>query len=313
MSTAYVQAVATIRALEARLLNNQGLEQLAGTANFIAAVNEAKNKIYGVTVERMRHLQEALNVMDQEEAYLFNLTAKLVGNLQLAEMMSWNSRLADIKTIIKTTLVRREHDPEQLKTWPEFIKQAWVQAQKEYETSADLKIVDFIVDSRYLQELQGRLNQIHSPWIDKLSLLAVDFYNIKTWFRFKMNEIASKNATALFLSNGEIDRKLFDRCWDMPVDDFMSVLKYKPYLPELATVWQQVKQYGDWLSLDLFFTNYIIKTLQSAKLLYDGPEPVLAYLIVRLAELNNIRIILSGKFYNLSKESIMKRLSKAYV
>lgn len=312
MSTAYVQAVATIRALEARLLNDQGLEQLASTANFIAAVNEAKNKIYGVTTERMRHLQEALNVIDQEEAYLFDFTAKLGGNPQLAEMMSWNRCLVEIKTIVKTTLEHQGQAPEQLKTWPEFIKQAWGQAQKEYEVTADLKIVDFIVDARYLQELQERLTKIQSPGIIKISLLAVDFYNIKTWFRFKLNEIAPKNATVLFLNSGEIDRDILSRSLDLSVEDFMNVLKYKPYFPALAAAWQQVKQSGDWLALDLFFTNYIIKTMQSAKLLYDGPEPVLAYVLVRMAELNNIRVILSGKFYNLSKELITKRLSKAY-
>ncbi len=313
MSTVYVQAVATIRALEARLLNDQGLEQLVSAANFISAVNEAKSKIYGVTTERMRHLQEALTVIDQEEAYLFNFTAKLVGHPQLAEIMSWNGRLVEIKTIIKTTLEHKGQAPEQFKTWPEFIKQAWVQAQKEYEITADLKIVDFVVDGRYLQELQGRLTQIQSPWINKISLLAVDFYNIKTWFRFKLNEIAPKNTTALFLNSGEIDRDVLSRSLDLSEDDFMQVLKYKPYLPELATAWQQVKQSGDWLVLDSFFTNYIIKTMQSAKLLYDGPEPVLAYVLVRMAELNNIRMILSGKFYNLSKELITKRLSRSYV
>lgn len=313
MSTAYVQAVATIRALESRLLNDQGLEQLASTANFISAVNEAKNKIYGVPAEQRQHLPEILGTIDQEEEYLFACTAKLVFNPQLAEVISWYGRLTETKTSIKNTLTLVEQAPEQLKTWPEFIKQAWQQAHKEYVSDVDLKIVDFIVDTCYLQELHRVLIQIHSPWLDKLCLLAVDFYNLKTWLRFKMNEMSPKNTTALFLSGGEIDPKVFTRSWGMPVDDFMQVLKYKPYMPELAVAWQQVKQHGDWLVLDLFFTNYIIKTLHSAKLVSDGPEPVLAYLIVRLAELNNIRVILSGKFYNLPKESILKRLSKSYV
>lgn len=313
MSTAYVQAVATIRALEARLLNDQGLEQLASTANFISAVNEAKNKIYGVPTELMQHLPETLRTIDQEEEYLLAFTAKLVFNPPLDEVISWYGHLTEIKASIKNTLNLREQAPEQLKTWPEFIKQAWQQAHKEYATIVDLKIVDFIVDTCYLQELLRILIQLHSAWLDKLCLLVADFYNLKTWLRFKMNEMSPKNTTALFLNNGEIDRNVFGRSWDMPVDDFMQVLKYKPYMPELAASWQQVKQHGDWLALDLFFTNYIIKTLQSAKLVSDGPEPVLAYVIVRLAELNNIRITLSGKFYNLPKETIIKRLSRAYV
>ncbi|MBI5555097.1 MAG: V-type ATPase subunit [Elusimicrobia bacterium] len=313
MSTAYVQAVGTIRALEARLLNDQGLKQLASAANFISAVNEVKNKIYGVPTERMQHLPETLSTIDQEEEYLLIITAKLVFHPQLANIIFWYSHLTEIKSKIKNTLILQEQVPEQLKTWPEFIKQAWAQAQKEYAANVDLKIVDFVVDTCYLRELHGILAQIHSPWLDKLCLLAVDFYNIKTWLRFKMNEMPPKNDTALFLNGGGIDRKIFGRSWEMPVDDFIQALKFKPYMPELTTAWQQVKQHGNWLALDLFFTNYIIKILQSAKLLYDGPEPILAYLIIRIAELNNIRVILSGKFYNLSKELITKRLSRSYV
>jgi len=74
-------------------------------------VNEAKNKIYGVTAERMRHLQEALSVIDQEEAYLFNFTAKMVGNPQLAELMSCMGRLAEIKKLSKLLWTKRDRIP----------------------------------------------------------------------------------------------------------------------------------------------------------------------------------------------------------
>jgi vacuolar-type H+-ATPase subunit C/Vma6 len=313
MSTAYIQAVAAIRALEARLLNDQGLEQLASTANFISAVNETKNKIYGVPVERMQHLPETLNTIDQEEKYLFAFTVKLVFNPQLADMISWYGHLTEIKGIIKNTLNSREQAPKGIKTWPECIKQAWIQAQKEYAATRDLKIVDFIVDTYYLQTLHRVLIQIHSPWLNELCLLAVDFYNAKTWLRFKMNKMSPKQTTALFLGGGGIDRHTFLRSGDMSIDDFIQVIKYKPYAPGLTASWQQAKQTGDWLILDLFFTDYLIRFLRSAKLIYDGPEPVLAYLLVRLAELNNIKIILSGKFYNIPKDLITRRLSKAYV
>ena len=313
MSTAYVQAVANIRALEAKLLNSQTLEQMVNTANFNDALTEAKQKIYGVTADRIQNLQEALEVMSQEEKYLFAYTAKLVFDPELADLMSWYSRLTGIKEIIKNTLNSREQAPAGIKTWPEYIKQAWVQIQKGYADNADLKIVDFIVDAYYLQALQGVLLQIQSPWLNELCQLAADFYNIKTWLRFKINAIALKNPTTVFLSGGEIDRSIFLKAGDMAVDDFIQLLKFKPYTPELTASWNQAKQSREWQLLDLFFTNYLIRSLRATKLIYDGPEPVLAYLLVRLAELNNIKIILSGKFYNIPKELITSRLSKTYV
>ncbi|MDD5132072.1 MAG: V-type ATPase subunit [bacterium] len=313
MSTAYVQAVANIRALEAKLLNSQMLEQLANTANFNDALTEAKHRIYGVSADRIQTLQEALDMISQEEKYLFGYTAQLVFDHELSALMSWHSRLTRIKGIIKNTLHTREQAPAEIKAWPECIKQAWAQAQKEYTDNTDLKIVDFIVDAHYVQALQGVLLQLNSSWLNKVCLLAADFYNIKTWLRFKINTIILKDATALFLSGGEIERSLFLRSGDMAVDDFIQLLKYKPYAPELTVAWNQAKQNGDWQLLDLFFTNYLIRSLRATKLIYDGPEPVLAYLLVRLAELNNIKIILSGKFYNIPKELITGRLSKTYV
>jgi vacuolar-type H+-ATPase subunit C/Vma6 len=313
MSTAYVQAVAAIRALEAKLLNTQGLEQLSATAKFSDAVNEVKNRIYGVATDRMQQLPEALSIIDQEKEYLLAFVAKLVFNPQLAEMISWYSRLPGIKAVIKNSLSSHEQAPEKIKTWPEFIKRSWTMAQKEYERSADLKIVDLTVDACYLQELYTIVSEIHSPWLDQLCVFTIDFYNLKTWLRFKINNLVPKSAPVLFLSHGEIDRDLFFHSWDMPVDDFIQKLKYKPYAQELTAAWQQIKQHGDWLAMDVFFANYMIRSLQPAKLIYDGPEPVLAYLIVRLAELNNISIILSSKFYNLPKELITSRLSRSYV
>lgn len=313
MSTAYVQAVANIRALEAKLLNSQMLEQLANTANFSDALTEAKHRIYGVTAERVQNLQEALAIINQEEKYLFGYTAQLVFDPELAALMSWYSRLTGIKEIIKNTLNSREQAPAGIKTWPEGIKQAWSRAQKEYTDNTDLKIVDFIVDAYYLQALQRALLQLNSSWLNKVCLLVADFYNIKTWLRFKINAITLKDPAVLYLSGGEIDRSIFQRSGDMATDDFIQLLKYKPYAPELTAAWNQAKQGGDWQLLDLFFTNYLIRSLSTTKLIYDGPEPVLAYLLVRLAELNNIKIILSGKFYNIPKELITSRLSNPYV
>ncbi|MDD5492311.1 MAG: V-type ATPase subunit [bacterium] len=313
MSTAYVQAVANIRALEAKLLDSQTLEQMVNTANFNDALNEAKHRIYGVPADRIQNLQEALAIISQEEKYLFKYTAQLVFDPKLADLMSWYSRLTGIKEIIKNTLNSREQAPAGIKNWPECVKQAWTQAQKEFTDNPDLKIVDFIVDAYYLQALQGALLKLNSSWLNKVCLLIADFYNIKTWLRFKINTITIKDTTALFLSGGEIDRNLFLRSGDIAVEDFIQLLKYKPYAPELTATWNRAKQSGDWQLLDLFFTNYLIRSLRAAKLIYDGPEPVLSYLLVRLAELNNIKIILSGKFYNIPKELITSRLSKTYV
>ncbi len=313
MSTAYVQAVAKIRALESKLLNSQTLEQLANTANFGDALNEVKPRLYGVATERIQNLPEALDSINQEEKYLFACTAQLVNDPVLAELMAGYNRLTGIKEIIKNTLSSREQVPSVIKTWPEYIKEAWIMAQKQYSEAADLKIVDFIIDTYYWQALQEAFGQRRSFWLKDLCRLSVDFYNLKAWLRFKINAIAPKNITVLFLRGGEIDRTIFLKSMEMAADDFIQVLKYKPYAPELTAVWQQVKQNGEWQPLDLFFTNYLIKYLRATKLVYDGPEPVLAYLLVRLAELNNIKVILSGKFYNLPKELITRRLSKTYV
>ncbi len=313
MSTAYIQAVANIRALEAKLLNSHTLEQLVNTANFQAAVSEVKPRIYGVAADRIQNIQDALNIIKEEENYLFAATAKLIFDPQLFSLMPWYGRLTGIKEMIKNSLNTREQAPAGITTWPECLKQSWQLAQKEYAVTADLKIVDFIVDTYYLQALHGAFLAIHSSWLNELCLLAVDFYNIKTWLRFKINKISPKHITAVFLSGGEIDRSLFLRTGDMTADDFIQALKFKPYTPELTASWHQAKQNGDWQLMDLFFTNYLIRFLRAAKLIYDGPEPVLAYLLVRLAELNNIKVILSGKFYNLPKELITLRLSKTYV
>ncbi|MDD5260145.1 MAG: V-type ATPase subunit, partial [bacterium] len=240
-------------------------------------------------------------------------TAQLVYDPALAEIMSWYGRLIGIKKKIKNTLSAGEQIPVEIKTWPTYIKEAWVLAQKEYTNTTDLKIVDFIVDANYLQALQEVLLQRQSPWLNELCRLAADFYNIKTWLRFKINAVLPKNITALFLNGGEIDRALFLRSGDMTADDFIQLLKYKPYAPELTTSLQQAKQHGEWQLLDLFFANYLINFLRATKLIYDGPEPIVAYLLVRLLELNNIKVILSGKFYNLPKELITRRLSKTYV
>ncbi|MDD5756262.1 MAG: V-type ATPase subunit [bacterium] len=313
MSTAYVQAVASIRALEAKLLNSQALEQLANTANFNDALNEVKHRLYSREADRIQNLQEALELISQEEKNLFAYTAQLVYDPALAEIMSWYGRLIGIKKKIKNTLSAGEQIPVEIKTWPTYIKEAWVLAQKEYTNTTDLKIVDFIVDANYLQALQEVLLQRQSPWLNELCRLAADFYNIKTWLRFKINAVLPKNITALFLNGGEIDRALFLRSGDMTADDFIQLLKYKPYAPELTTSLQQAKQHGEWQLLDLFFANYLINFLRATKLIYDGPEPIVAYLLVRLLELNNIKVILSGKFYNLPKELITRRLSKTYV
>lgn len=315
MGTAYVHNVARIRALEARLLKKIDLEQLVNTATFPDSANGLKNKLNWATVEGVLSFPDMLAAFQKEEKMLFSFVAGSILDKELAVLISTYPSLTAFKNLFKHNLTRQDNKSEVPENLPDFLRQSWQQIIKLTAEVGwpDLKIVDLVVDAGYLKALKTAIEKLNSKLLFSFFQLLVDLFNIKTWLRFKLSEVNSIIFTHLFLEDGKISLDVFLQSRELSAQDFLNKLKYQPYYQELLKTWQEIKKDENWERLDVFFTDQQINSLRRTKLIYDGPEPIVAYLWVRLAEIQNLRIILYGKFYNLPKESIMEKLSVPYV
>jgi vacuolar-type H+-ATPase subunit C/Vma6 len=106
------------------------------------------------------------------------------------------------------------------------------------------------------------------------------------------------------ISHGLIPLSLYLKWYEAAAQDFLGELPSYGYsLRSLSPLAQVEKQAED----------YLIRFLKPAKYEGFGYEPVLGYFLGREREFKNLRIILFGKFYNLSNAAIRENIRELYV
>jgi len=66
-------------------------------------------------------------------------------------------------------------------------------------------------------------------------------------------------------------------------------------------------------ALERWFDDYLMDKLRPQRHIYEGVDPIAAYLIGRERELDDVRLILAAKTNHIASERIVERLRALYV
>lgn len=303
MSTVYVQHVARIRTLEAKLLRSQDWERIVNAATYEGALNEIKGRLYGVTLERNVLFDEAMALLAKEEQYLFSFCANIIPDNKMKRLLLLFPEITDRKKRCKEALLTGEASPLFVRD-DIFWQNAWREIRKAYAVVKDITVVDAIMEGLFVHEVHGVVVSSSSKWLLAMLKILVDFANLKMWLRLKDFSSTPAAFQWYFLPHGEIDRDVLRKSLGLDSDDFFQSLRFKRHYSGLLKVWQDMKKGGEFELLDDFFSREISRWVKETIRIYDGPEPILGYLLMRRMEISCLRALLSGKYYNLPKETL---------
>ena len=175
------------------------------------------------------------------------------------------------------------------------------------------------VESDNLIKIQKTCQNFSSEFLQDYLAHAIDMYNIKTFLRLYILKESEEQLRALLAEGGFVKKKEFLGLYVQDLSVFLhriefvhkrnQVLSYLSFLREPVA---RLQKENSFLWLEKAINDFLIDILKAAKFFTFGPEPVLAYYLAKVNEINLMRLIILAKLNNLSGDFVKERLNTVY-
>jgi V/A-type H+-transporting ATPase subunit C len=202
---------------------------------------------------------------------------------------------------------RQIFEEENYEPLPLYIRQAVEDAVLAYYQAKDVRQIDYAIDNAqilYKLEMSFKLNNI---FLQGLFRTQVDLTNIRTMFRLKFNESKDRN---VFLAGGYVETEKFRTGLDLAYDAIAALFFATPYYEIISSSIGYIEANKSFLRLEHLCEKHLLGYLKSTSQITAGPQPIIAYLMMKEAEIRMVRLILTAKNNGLDKRLILDRLGE---
>jgi V/A-type H+-transporting ATPase subunit C len=192
--------------------------------------------------------------------------------------------------------------------FPEYLQDGVEAAVLGYYENKDIRRIDYELDrvsALWRVKQAGRSNQ---PFFVSLIRLRIDLNNIRTMMRLKMAQ--REEDTSLFLPCGFVDVDVFKQGLDAGYENLTQLFFATPYVELLEEAIPYLRNEGSFLKLEKACEDYIKGFLKTTQSIAAGPQPVVAYFLMKEAEIRTVRMALTGKKNGLDSKLILDRLGE---
>lgn len=172
----------------------------------------------------------------------------------------------------------------------------------------DTAAIDTAVDRAMFAELVELGRRSGSSFLKGLAALMVDIANGKTVLRARMAEMPVAQVETMLIDGGSLAVKRLLKAYTQPVTELIETLASSPSLKAVG-----IAGAADLERLDVIADNIVVNYLRSARAVPIGPEPVIAYVLAREAEIVALRTVLLGTLSKIDPEKVRTRLRDLYV
>lgn len=167
-----------------------------------------------------------------------------------------------------------------------------VKAGKRYQHSYDISDIDLLLDQTAFARALAKAEQIGNTFFTQYLQMQIDQINLGLLLRTRFLQSGQAYLERALLAGGTLPAKrifeLYNGTSEQITAEYASTI-----FAALAAMAAEYGQSGTAARFSLLADNLIIEHITQAKLLWRGPEIPLAYLIARLMEIKNIRIVLT--------------------
>ncbi|MHB9004489.1 MAG: V-type ATPase subunit [Coriobacteriia bacterium] len=318
-SLRYGFAVGRVRVLETRLLKRSHFERLLAANDFAEQRRILSETAYG------GYLENAADVEDVEVAL-----NKVLRDLQIDFLGSANLP----EPVVEFFGVRRDYDelrgllkaeafgiaPDELlsgagslcvedlmcsrlpgpmaETYERLRDKA---VNDDDELQADM--IDTVVDAELYERIAELADRSKSSYIQELGRVMIDVANTKVFVRTRLAGLSANDAARHLLQGGSIPVDRFVALYRLPAEEAAARLVTLSPLRGLDP--EALLDPG---RFDVLADMVIARHLQRARMVAVGPEPVVAYILTRRAEVAVLRTLLAGKLAGVSRDVLRTRL-----
>ena len=318
----YVYATAQVRALEPLLLPRGLFVDMANAESFAAATEQLGGTDYAIDTGADTSAIET--TLMQRRSAVRTLFTRLMPNRDIVMMLRAREDFANMRLAVRRVVTERPlgldysdegavpatefeeiFEQEDYSRFPEYLQDAVEAAVLGYYENKDIREIDYAIDRVEAAWRLRRAQELNSVFGLSLARLHIDLYNIKTMLRLKMAESEERR---FFQPDGFVDRDKFIQGLESPYETIPAMFYATPYGELLEESIAYLRSEQSFLRLEQKCEDHLIGFLKTTRELAAGPQPVIAYSMIKEAEIRTVRMMLIGKKNGLNSKLMLDRL-----
>ncbi len=189
--------------------------------------------------------------------------------------------------------------------FPEYLQGAVEEAVLGYYQDKDIRQIDYAIDRAQAAFKLKRANDLGSVFLVSLFRTQIDLTNIRTMLRLKM---ADRRNKGYYFQGGFIEIERFEHAQEIGNEALASLFYVTPYHEVIEAGVAYWVAEGSFLRLEKECENHLKGFLQTTRTITAGPQPVIAYFIMKEMEIRMVRMVLTCKKNVLDPKMILDRL-----
>jgi V/A-type H+-transporting ATPase subunit C len=144
-------------------------------------------------------------------------------------------------------------------------------------------------------------------------------HNIKTFLRLYVLKEPEEKLKSSLVAGGFIKEEIFLRCFSQGLSVLLQRLEFVhkrdqiiDYASFLRDAVKKIEKDNYFVALEKAINDFLIQVLKPAKYLAFGPEPLLAYYLAKVNEINLVRMIILAKLNDVDANLVKERLNYVY-
>ncbi len=318
----YGFAVGKVRVLETRIFGGGTYERLVDAPSFAEQKRILSDTVYG------RYLENAENADDVEAGLETALDDfyRFLAEANLPEPVVRFFRVrydyANLRAVLKARALGAplegmivglgivpvaafEGPVERL---PEYLSKVALSLVDEDGRIAGVEAIDAAVEQAAFADLVETARSSKSRALRDLARLMVDVANARAAIRARRKSRPASDLADGLLKGGTLRIRDVEKIYALPFAEFVDALAAMPTLRGV-----DADALADPSALDVVLDNMISQFLRQARAVQFGPEPVIAYVMAREAEVTAVRTLLIGRLAGLDRDALRSRLRELYV
>lgn len=332
-NTQYAYAVARIRAIETKMLDNAKIDRMVDAKTPDEALKVLIDADYGDSSGDIASVYEYEVLLREELKKVYRLLRQIAPQPQVFDLFLLKNDYHNVKVFLKAEFLDQENDDliidagtiptaklklmikeRNLSGMPIIMRKAIEECIDTYNRTSDPQVIDLILDKANYEQMREMAEKSEIEFVIDLVKTMIDLENIKTFLRIKKLNKSWDFLKKVILPGGTIDTGVYVERLESPLESFVDRLQYTPYGGAICA--EGIADYqktGSLTKLEKLSDNFIISFVKKAKHVFLGIEPLVAYLMAKETEIKIARIIMVGKMNQISNEIIRERLREAYV
>ncbi len=320
----YVYQSALVRVLEMQMLTKAAFHDMANAENLRSAADLLSSTEYAVP-HTGKTFTEIENVLRERRSAVRRLFEELIIDKSLTHLFRTRDDFANLRLAVRRTLTEKPvgsdysadgnvppdlyeevFEQENYNLFPDYMADAVEQAVLAYYRNKQIPDIDHAVDAAQAKYNLKQALRLNSIFLLGLFRIQIDLKNLRTMLRLKFTESEQRN---VFLKGGFLEMERLLRGVELGFEAIAPLFFVTPYYRLVETGAAYLSSDKSFLKLEQQCQEHLTGFLKSTVQITTGPQPIIAYLLLKENEIRNVRLILTAKKNNLDTKLILDRIT----